>query len=715
MPRPCCTLPLALLFHCVAAEPALAQESEPRRHTIQRTDVAPIIDGRLSDEVWQHAPAFGDFTQVDPDQGAKATQQTEVRVLHDDEHLYLAIRCYDDAPDQIRATEMRRDGSTGSDDSISIAIDPYASQRSGYLFTLGPAGLRGDALIEGDVTRSAWDGIWYSAVTIDDEGWVAEVSIPYKSLSFDPNRTEWLLNIERTVRRTNEVTRWAGARRELGVEDLGGAGILEGFAGDMHQGLGLTIKPFGVLTSELDDGWPDFDAGLDVFYRITPEITAAITINTDFAEAEVDQRRVNLSRFPLFFEEKRDFFLEEAGVFEFGGIRQSPRPFFSRRIGIVNGQEKGILAGARITGRTGDVRFGVLNVQMEDDDELGSKNLSVGRAIVDVLDESYVGVIATNGNPSAKGDNQLIGADFGYVNTRFMGDTNLRAGVFAQATRDDPDAGEERFGYVVGGRAQITTEDWSIFGFVSQVDERYRPALGFVSRLGEREHIATVTRTFRPEWEGVRAVDVTTGGEFYTDLHDTVNTLEVTLIGASIETDSGDYAQADFILERDKLREPFEISDGVVIGEDSYHWLLLDMSAGTDSSQPISGEVGLRLGEFYDGTRSDYTATLAVRPNTRFQGSIEGIHQDINLPEGDFEVDIVRARGTVQFSPDLALDTIVQWDSVSDITGMNTRLRWEPSPGQEIYVVYNESYDTDENFTSLEREAILKFGATIRF
>ncbi|HBU41848.1 MAG TPA: hypothetical protein DEB57_03075, partial [Microbacterium sp.] len=512
-----------------------------------------------------------------------------------------------------------------------------------------------------------------------------------------------------------EVTRWAGARRELGVEDLGGAGILEGFTGDMHQGLGLTIKPFGVLTSELDDGWPDFDAGLDVFYRITPEITAAITINTDFAEAEVDQRRVNLSRFPLFFEEKRDFFLEEAGVFEFGGIRQSPRPFFSRRIGIVNGQEKGILAGARITGRTGDVRFGVLNVQMEDDDELGSKNLSVGRAIVDVLDESYVGVIATNGNPSAKGDNQLIGADFGYVNTRFMGDTNLRAGVFAQATRDDPDAGEERFGYVVGGRAQITTEDWSIFGFVSQVDERYRPALGFVSRPGEREHIATVTRTFRPEWEGVRAVDVTTGGEFYTDLHDTVNTLEVTLIGASIETDSGDYAQADFILERDKLREPFEISDGVVIGEDSYHWLLLDMSAGTDSSQPISGEVGLRLGEFYDGTRSDYTATLAVRPNTRFQGSIEGIHQDINLPEGDFEVDIVRARGTVQFSPDLALDTIVQWDSVSDITGMNTRLRWEPSPGQEIYVVYNESYDTDENFTSLEREAILKFGATIRF
>lgn len=715
MLRPCCSLPVALLFPLFACDYAGAQNAEQRRHTIQRTTSAPIIDGKHSDEVWQDAPTFGDFTQVDPVQGAKATQETTVRVLHDDEHLYLAIRCFDDNPGQIRATEMKRDGSTGTDDFISIAIDPFASQRSGYLFTLGPAGLRGDALIEGDITRSAWDAIWYSAVTIDDEGWVAEVSIPYKSLSFDPNRTEWLLNIERTVRRSNEVTRWSGARRELEIESLGGAGIIDGFAGDMHQGLGLTLKPFGVLTSELDDGWPDFDAGLDVFYRITPEITAAITINTDFAEAEVDQRRVNLSRFPLFFEEKRDFFLEEAGVFEFGGIRQSPRPFFSRRIGIVSGEEKGILAGARVTGRTGNVRFGVLNVQMEDDDALGSKNLSVGRAVVDVLDESYVGVIATNGNPGARGENQLFGADFGYVNSRFMGDTNLRAGVFAQATRDDPDAGQEQYGYAVGGRAQITTEDWSIFGFVSQVDERYRPALGFVSRPGEREHIANVTRTFRPDWQGVRAVDVTSGGEFYTDLGDTVNTLEMTLIGSLLETNTGRFVAANLIFERDKLREPFEISDSVIIPEDSYHWLFLSMNAGTDTSRTLAGQVGLRFGEFYEGTRSDYNATVTLRPSARFQGSIEGIHQDINLPEGDFEVDIVRARGTVQFSPDLTLDTILQWDSVSDITGLNARLRWEPSPGQEIYVVYNESYDTDENFTSLEREAILKFGATIRF
>ncbi|MCA9271431.1 MAG: carbohydrate binding family 9 domain-containing protein [Phycisphaerales bacterium] len=715
MPRPCCSLPLALLLPCATAGAAWAQDTGPRRHTIQRTGVAPIIDGRLSDEVWQNAPVLGDFTQVDPDLGAPATQPTEVRGLFDDEHLYLAIRCHDDEPGRIRATEMKRDGSTGSDDFVSIAIDPYSSQRSGYLFTLGPAGLRGDALIEGNSIRTAWDAIWYSAVTIDDEGWVAEVSIPFKSLSFDPNRTEWLLNIERTVRRTNEVTRWSGARRELGVEDLGGAGIIDGFSGNMHQGYGLTIKPFGVLTSELDDGWPDFDAGLDVFYRITPEITAAITVNTDFAEAEVDQRRVNLSRFPLFFEEKRDFFLEEAGVFEFGGIRQSPRPFFSRRIGIVNGEEKGILAGARVTGRTGNVRFGVMNVQMEDDDDLGSKNLSVARAIVDVLDESYLGVIATNGNPSARGENQLFGADFGYVNTSFMGDANLRAGVFAQATRDDPDAGEEQYGYAVGGRAQITTEDWSVFGFVSQVDERYRPALGFVSRPGEREHIARVTRTFRPEWEGVRAVDVSTGGEFFTDLKDTVNTLEVTLIGAALETDTGDFVAADFMLERDVLREPFEISDGVVLDEDSYHWLYVTLNAGTDSSQPLAGELSLRFGEFYDGTRSDYSAIVSARPNAMFQGSVEGVYQDINLPEGDFEVEILRARGAIQFSPDLTFDTIVQWDSVSDITGLNARLRWEPRPGQEIYIVYNESYDTDDNFSSTEREAILKFGATIRF
>lgn len=715
MLRPCCSLALALVCFPTVVGVAGSQETEPKRLKIQRTGAAPIIDGRISDQVWQNAPVLGNFTQVDPDLGAPATQPTEVRVLFDDEHLYLAIRCYDDEPGRIRATEMKRDGSTGSDDFIAIALDPYASQRSGYLFTLGPAGLRGDALIEGDITRAAWDAIWYSAVSIDEEGWAAEVSIPYKSISFDPTRSAWLLNIERTVRRNNEVSRWSGARREVDVEDLAAAGMIEGFEGDLNQGLGLTIKPFGVLSSAIDDGWPDFDAGLDVFYKITPEITAAITINTDFAEAEVDQRRVNLSRFPLFFEEKRDFFLEESGIFEFGGIRQSPRPFFSRRIGIVGGEEKGILAGARLTGRSGDVRFGVLDVQMEDDDELGSKNLAVARATIDVLDESYVGVIATNGNPSARGNNQLFGADFGYVDSEFKGDTSLRTGVFVQATRDDPDAGEEQFGYAVGGRAQLTTEDWSLFGFVSQVDERYRPALGFVSRPGEREHIARVTRTYRPEWQGVRAVDVSTGGEFYTNLRGTVNTLEMTIIGASLETDEGDFIAADLLVERDKLRDPFEISDGVVIPVDTYHWFYGTFNAGTDPSLPIAGEVGLQFGEFYDGTRFDYAATAYLRPNTRFKGSLEGVHQDINLPEGDFEVDIVRTRGTLQFSPDLTLDTIVQWDSVSDAVGLNARLRWEPVPGQEIYIVYNESYDADENFTSLEREAILKFGATIRF
>lgn len=710
-----CVLYLPALVLPLVAAQSHARTTEPRRLTIQRTQTPPEIDGRLSEDVWADAPALEGFLQVDPDAGLPATQPTQVRILFDDEHLYLGIRCFDDRPDLIRATEMKRDGSASTDDCIVIALDPYASHRSGYLFTLGPAGLRGDALIEGDVTRTAWDTIWHSAVSIDEHGWVAEVSIPYKSLSFDPKQTHWLLNIERTLRRRNEVSRWSGARRELGIAELGGAGVIEGFEGGLHQGLGLTVKPFGVLTSAIDDGWPELDAGVDVFYRVTPEITAALTLNTDFAEAEVDQRRVNLSRFPLFFEERRDFFLEEAGVFEFGGIRQSPRPFFSRRIGIVDGQEKGILAGARITGRTGDVRFGLLNVQMDHDDELGSKNLSVARAMVDVLDESYMGVIATNGDPSSPGENQLFGADFGYVNSRFMGDASLRAGVFAQATRDDPETGRDEYGYVVGGRAQLTTQDWSLFGFLAQVDERYRPAMGFVSRPGEREHIARITRTFRPAWRGVRAVDVTAGGEFFTDTRGSVNTLEMTLIGSSIETDSRDFVSVDLIIERDKLREPFEISDAIVIPADSYHWLLAAASAGTNPSRWLAGEVGLRFGGFYEGTRADYTAIVSLRPGARFQGSLEAIHQDIDLPEGDFEVEIVRARGTVQFSPELTLDTTLQWDSVSDLAGLNARLRWEPTPGQEVFIVYNESYDADDSFTSQEREATLKLGVTLRF
>lgn len=691
-------------------------QPEPRpKLGIVRTEQAPEIDGRLTDEVWHTAPVLSGFTQVDPSQGAPATEPTEVRVLFDDDNLYLGIRCFDSEPARIRASEMRRDGPTNVDDSVTIVLDPFMALRDGYQFTVGPAGLKGDALIEGGQVRDAWDGIWYARTSIDGEGWVAEIAIPYKTINFDPDRASWALNVQRVLRRLNETTRWSGARRELGIADLGGAGTIEGFSGELNQGRGLTFKPFGVLTSEIDDGSPDFDAGFDLFYKITPETTFAVTYNTDFAEAEVDQRRVNLSRFPLFFPEKRDFFLEDAGVFEFGNIRQSPRPYFSRRIGLVNGEEQPILVGARVTGRADNLRFGLLDVQMEDDDELGSKNLAVARAIVNVLDESSVGFIATNGNPGERGENTLVGADASYVNSQFMGDANFRAGIWAQATRDDPDAGEETYGYAVGGRSEIQTEHWNLFAFVAHVDERYRPALGFVSRPGEREHILTATRTFRPEKSAFRTIDVGAGGDVYTNRGSTVNTIDVSLINATAQTDARDFLSADLRFERDKLREAFEITDGVVIPVDTYHWVYGELGAGTDPSQVLAAQGSVRFGGFYEGTRYDYQGEVSLRPNARFSGSAEYIYQDVNLPEGDFDVDIVRTRATLQFSPEMALDTIVQWDSVSEIVGLNSRLRWEPRPGQEIFLVYNEGYDADEDFTSVDREAILKVGATIRF
>jgi len=683
--------------------------------TITRTDHPPIIDGIVDEGVWDNASIGSEFTQIEPSEGDPPSEPTEVRVLFDDDNLYIAIRCIDSQPGSIVATEMRRDGSINTDDILIVVIDPFEAQRDGYLFAVGPAGLKLDALVEGGTWRTAWDGIWTSAVSVGTTGWSAEIAIPYKTLSFDPTRTSWSLNVERILRRKNETSRWSGAQRELGIADLAGAGTIKGFEGDLNQGMGLTLKPFVVFTSEIDDGLPEFDAGLDIFYKITPEITAAITINTDFAEAEVDQRRVNLSRFPLFFQEKRDFFLEEAGVFEFGNIRQSPRPFFSRRIGIVNGEEKSILAGARLTGRSGDVRFGLMNVQMKDDDDLGSKNLSVGRAIVNVFDESTFGIIATNGNPNARGDNSLVGGDFSYVNSSFMGDAVFRAGVWAQGTRDDPADGEEIFGYAFGGRARLQTDNWNMFGFVAQVDERYKPALGFVSRPGEREHIARITRTYRPEHNRIRTIDISSGGNLYTNLNDTVHTIDMSIISATLQTNNRDFVTAGLRFDRDNLQNTFEISDGVIIPVDTYHTVFGRLDAGTDPSQTVAVQGGLRFGEFYSGTRYDYSAELSLRPNSRFSGSAEFIYQDINLEEGNFTVEILRTRGTVQFSPDLTLDAIVQWDNISDQAGLNTRLRWEPWPGQEFYIVYNESYDADDNFNSTQREAILKFGATIRF
>jgi hypothetical protein len=305
----------------------------------------------LDEDVWRQAKAIGPLVQQVPDEGAPASEATEIRVVYTETTIYFGVVCRDRTPSAIIATQLTRDADLGSDDSITVVLDPFFDHRNGFVFQVNPVGARVDGQVANnseDWSRE-WDGIWEAASRVTPDGWVAEIAIPFKTLRFKPGQTVWGLNVERTIKRRNETDRWASALRDVWLGNLSQAGRLEALEG-IHQGRGLDIRPY--VSGGEQDRRGKFQLGADVFKNLTPNMNASITVNTDFAETEADARQVNLTRFPLFFPEKRAFFLEGAGVFDVAGTtEETVLPFFSRRIGLLEGREVPILAGMKIVGR----------------------------------------------------------------------------------------------------------------------------------------------------------------------------------------------------------------------------------------------------------------------------------------------------------------------------------------------------------------------------
>ncbi|MES1260339.1 MAG: DUF5916 domain-containing protein, partial [Acidobacteriota bacterium] len=666
--------------------PCAAQETQPTTVPsrpslhIRRIEKPPVIDGKIDDPAWADAPVIRDFTQVEPVEGAPPTEQTELLVTYDSDFLYIAIRCFDSQPELILGKQMQKDGNLNSDDSIEIAIDTFRDRRNGYQFQTSPAGARGDGLIEpGGEVRDDWDGIWEVRTYRDDKGWYVEMKLPFKTVSFDSKIDTWGFNIERTIRRKQEKVRWASPRNNIDVSDVGEAGDLIGLSG-LRQGHGLTLKPFVATKLDLTDGGDSTKPGFDLFYQVTPSITAALTVNTDFAETEVDERRVNLTRFPLFFPEKRDFFLQDAGIFAFGGIEQSPLPFHSRRIGIVGGEEKDILAGLKVTGRQDRLSFGLLDVQMKDDDELGNKNLSVARATLNVLEESTVGMIGTYGDPSTTGDNTLVGADFNFRTSRIFGDEVLQGNAWIMGTQSSDDRGSDT---AFGARIEYPNDTIAFELAANQVGEDFNPALGFVRRRGVREYSNFIR--YRNRWDAyIRTMDIQLETGIFTGLDNNLQTLEGTWPQIEFENRFGDQFGFGLEHEIDNPDEDFDITDDIIIPAGNYGWTSGFVFFETTEARPISLEVRYSNGQFYDGDRQDYEVGVTWRPSQYFTGGVTLEINDIHLPQGDFIVRVIEGRADFQFSPDLVWSNIIQYDSESAELGLNSRVRWEVMPGQEV-------------------------------
>ncbi|HMB74368.1 MAG TPA: sugar-binding protein, partial [Gammaproteobacteria bacterium] len=428
------------LSACALMAQGLAQEDasgSAKRIEVRSQSAEIEVDGLLDEEFWRNATVIEDLHQVEPTEFAEPSQPTEIFLFYDTDYLYVGARMWDTEADSITANVLRQGEGLSSEDRFAIIIDPYLDQRSGYRFQVNPNSVRWDALYQNTSSlESNWEGIWQGAATRDAEGWTAEMAIPFKTISFNPNTPEWGVNFERTIQRNGESIGWVSRNREL---NPGVAGIASGFAG-LEQGRGLDIVPSASVTraktyGAAGDSSNDFEPSLDVFYNVTPSLNAALTINTDFSATEVDDRQVNLTRFNLFFPEKRDFFLQDADIFEFGRIggggfnrgggggnpsvpgsaSQNGRPFFSRRIGLsATGVPVDIEYGGKLCGRVGRWNIGALAIRQGEFEDVEATDVFVGRVAANVLSESAVGIIVTDGDPRSNAENSLIGADFRY-------------------------------------------------------------------------------------------------------------------------------------------------------------------------------------------------------------------------------------------------------------------------------------------------------------
>ncbi len=729
----------AALAALALAAPGAAQQAAPGRREVAAVRLAAdesiALDGSLDEPAWRRAPAADGFVQQDPDNGAPATEPTEVRVLFDRHRLYLGIICHDSAPDRLLGNQMQRDQAFDADDRFRWVLDPYLDGRTGYFFEINPSGAMGDGLLgigasggatsgESGLNRQ-WDGIWMARVRRTDTGWTAEIELPFRTLNFAPGRHAWGINFQRTIRRKNEETLWTGFARNQGLLRMANAGLLTGLD-DISQGIGLDVKPYVVGTAGAAParGMPAVtghaDAGLDLFYNLTPGLRANFTLNTDFAETEVDQRRVNLTRFPLYYPEKRDFFLEGSGFFDFSREPgNAVVPFFSRRIGLdAEGNPQKIDYGVKLTGQAGAQDVGVLQVRTAREGAAAGEDFTVLRVRRRMLSQSYVGAIYTRraARTAAADARQTAGVDLSLATSTFRGQENLEFSAFWLWNSNPLGTGGNQ---AYGLRLNYPNDLWDARVSFRELQAHYDPAIGFTPQAGYRRVNPVVRFSPRPRQDRyVRRFSFEMHLDVQADLHNALLTRKWDLTVFQVELQSGDQIQVHVIPDRERLERPFEIYEGVILPAGGVYDFTRYRVEATTATQRVVAATGLvETGEFFSGRGRQIGLTLTLRPRPGLSAALESEWNDLDLAEGHFTTTLYRAQVGTQFSPWISLGNTVQYDSVSRLLGWQSRFRWILRPGNDVYIVYTHNWQDDrlEGWRTLDRRAASKVIYTHRF
>ncbi len=695
-----------------------------------------VIDGSLDEAPWIQAPKIGDLVQRIPEVGAMPTEKTEVTLLYDKDNLYIGVMCYDSEPQRVLASEMARDASLRADDRLEIVLDTFRDQSNAFYFSTNPAGALVDGLVFANgETNNDWDAIWIVRTEQTDEGWSAEFAIPFKTLSFPAGETVWGFNISRTIQRKLEENRWTGARFQTQFFQISEAGEIRNLEG-LTQGVGLDIRPFVAgrwlhRTANGDDavvGKP----GLDLFYNITPSLKLSVTANTDFGETEVDARQINLTRFSIFFPEKRSFFLQDVGVFNFattgidppGGIPDTGAevfPFFSRKIGLLGGQEVPINYGAKLTGRVGRTEIGMLDVRTREVSNVDAKNVFVGRIKQNFLEQSYVGAIVTGGNPASPLSSSTIGVDMRLATSNFLGsDQNIVLNAFG-LTSNNEGVSENNSSYGFG--AQYPNDKFAAQILWREIQENFDPAIGFVQRSNVR--MLRVAGSFNPRPKRSTGIQQMQHDVFYTrftrldnGLVETSN-LYVTLVDWHLNSGDSLHSLFDANVTYERLFEPFEISPGVVLPAGEYRftpWRIMFMSA---QKRRIHGRVGFNFGNFWSGTATVIETALTYKLPPWLSISLNTNQTFASLPQGDFIARIYSAQVNYAVSSFLSLSNLIQFDNRSGNLGVQSRVRWTIEPGNDVFFIFGQGWVQDlergYDFRRQDSRLAMKFQYTFRF
>ncbi|MEJ7809580.1 MAG: DUF5916 domain-containing protein [Gemmatimonadaceae bacterium] len=693
--------PLILTLALALVAPSGWSQQTPVRPSLHAGQLAGGVhlDGVLDEPAWRAADSIPSLTQIEPREGTAPSATTVVRVLAGAEAIIIGIRA-DNPPGISPVSYARaRDAALGNEDHIRIVLDTYLDGRSGYVFAVNAYGARYDALVsdQGEGENANWDAVWEATTARAPTGWSAEIRIPIKSLLFRHGLEAWGLNVQRRIQRLQETDRWASPQRNYKVTQTSRAGLLSNLPA-FDLGLGLSARPS--VTAGTGIAAPraptrtESDLSLDATQRLGANTLASLTVNTDFAETEVDTRRTNLTRFPLVFPEKRTFFLEGADIFDFGlGLGEDVRPFFSRRIGLLGGREVPIEVGGKVNGRLGGTNFGALVVRTGERDTLPTANtMAVVRVKQNVLRESSVGLIATAGDPVGQGRSWLVGPDLTYQTSRFLGDRNFLVGAWGLAMDRDDLTGRKR---AFGGRIDYPNELWDVALTYKWLGDAFLPSLGFVPRPGVQ--IATLAVDFSPRPRRpllglhVRQMFYEFQTRLVTDLDGRWESYRVFSAPVNWRLESGDRFEFNVVPTGERFAESFEIADGVEIPAGTYRWTRYRLEAGLASKRKLSGQLSWWFGDFYGGSLDEIELTAAWRPSALFIVELTGEHNVGRLPAGDFTQDLVGTRLRVNVSPDLQLNGFIQYDNESRSLGTNTRFRWTFHPLGDLFVVYNHN------------------------